>query len=79
MWPKKPKKNPLSPSKKKPKMEDVLGEITRPSTKSSSLKIGSPTIRVGLNAAKGSPKQPKAITIPQEKVGKLIGPKPNSN
>jgi hypothetical protein len=56
MWPKKPKKNPLSPSKKKPTMDSVVNEISRPSTSSSTLKIGSPTIRVGLNAAKGAPK-----------------------
>jgi hypothetical protein len=63
MWPKKPKKNPLSPSKKKPTMDSVLGEITRPSTSSSTLKIGSPTIRVGLDAAKA----PKSSMI------KMIG------
>ena len=39
--------------KKKPTIESVLGEITRPSS-SSTLKIGSPTIRV--SSAKDEPK-----------------------
>ncbi len=61
MWAKKPKKNKSIDT-------DVLGEITRPSTASSSLKIGSPTIRIGLDAAK--------VTAPKNiKVGKTTSVK----
>lgn len=65
----------MAPTKpKKMKEELLLGEITRPSTASSSLKIGSPSIRVGLEDA-NSPKQ-KSIKVPSIKVGRMVGPKP---
>jgi hypothetical protein len=80
MWKKKPK-NPFAATKpKKLKDSNVLGEITRPSSASSTLKIGNPTIRVGLDAAKkapkqikvSTPKQPKQIKIQKGQVGPMI-------
>lgn len=76
----------MTPSKRQSKLDsDMLGEITRPS-KSATLKIGTPTIRVGLSAAsapkssmikvigtKKNPTMTNAISNP--KIGKMVGPK----